>query len=143
MSGLNQVVLIGRVGRDAEVRYTGSDVAVANFSIATSETWKDKQTGEKREKTQWHRISVFGRLAEVAGEYIRKGDLISVQGKIEYRKYEKDGVEKDSTEILASAFQFLAKSNNGEERTETRTKGRGGDNRARDTEPDFGDDIPF
>lgn len=105
---LNNAQIIGHLGRDPEVRYLPSGEAVANFSIATTEKWKDKNTGEQREETEWHRISVFGRLAEIVGEYLKKGSLVFVQGKLKTRKYtDGQGVERYSTEIRAEAMKML------------------------------------
>jgi single-strand DNA-binding protein len=105
---LNQAQIIGYLGKDPEVRYLPSGEAVANFSIATSEKWKDKATGEPREETEWHRISVFGRLAEIVGEYLKKGSLVFIQGKIKTRKYtDKDGAERYATEIRAETMKML------------------------------------
>jgi single-strand DNA-binding protein len=105
---LNSAQIIGRVGRDPEIRYMPSGEAVANLTIATSESWKDKQTGEKKEATEWHKVTFFGRLAEIAGEYLKKGALVYVQGKIITRKYtDKDGAEKYSTEIRAAEMKML------------------------------------
>jgi single-strand DNA-binding protein len=106
---LNSAQIIGRVGRDPELRYMPSGEAVANLTIATSESWKDKQTGEKKEATEWHKVTFFGRLAEIAGEYLKKGALVYVQGKIITRKYtDKDGSEKYSTEIRAAEMKMLS-----------------------------------
>ena len=92
MASLNKVLLIGNLGRDPEIRYLPSGDAVASLNIATTETWKDK-SGEKQEKTEWHRVSMFGRLAEIAGEYLKKGSQVYIEGRIETRKYpDKDGV---------------------------------------------------
>ena len=107
MGGLNKVMIIGRLGKDPEMRYTADGVAIANFSIATSEDWKDKNTGEKREKTEWHRIVAFRRLAEVCGEYLTKGKQVYIEGKLQTRAWEKDGVKRYTTEILADKMQFL------------------------------------
>jgi single-strand DNA-binding protein len=105
---LNQAQIIGYLGKDPEVRYLPSGEAVANFSIATSEKWKDKASGEPREETEWHRISVFGRLAEIVGEYLKKGSLVFVQGKLKTRKYtDGQGVERYSTEIRAETMKML------------------------------------
>ncbi len=105
---LNQAQIIGYLGKDPEVRYLPRGEAVANFSIATSEKWKDKATGEPREETEWHRISVFGRLAEIVGEYLKKGSLVFVQGKLKTRKYtDGQGVERYSTEIRAETMKML------------------------------------
>lgn len=105
---LNQAQIIGHLGKDPEVRYLPSGEAVANFSIATTEKWKDKNTGEAREETEWHRISTFGRLAEIVGEYVKKGSLVFVQGKLKTRKYtDGQGVERYSTEIRAETLKML------------------------------------
>ncbi len=107
MASLNKVLLIGNLGRDPEIRYLPSGDAVASLNIATTETWKDKN-GEKEEKTEWHRVSMFGRLAEIAGEYLKKGSQVYIEGRIETRKYtDKDGVEKYATEIKASEMKML------------------------------------
>ncbi len=105
---LNQAQIIGRLGKDPEVRYLPNGDAVANFSLATSERWKDKATGEAKEATEWHRITMFGRVAEVAGEYLKKGALVFVQGKLVTRKYtDKDGIERYSTEVRADTMKML------------------------------------
>ena len=105
---LNQAQIIGHLGKDPEIRYLPSGEAVANFSIATTEKWKDKNSGEQREETEWHRISVFGRLAEIVGEYLKKGSLVFIQGKIKTRKYtDKDGAERYATEIRAETMKML------------------------------------
>lgn len=105
---LNQAQIIGYLGKDPEVRYLPSGDAVANFSIATTEKWKDKQTGEMKEATEWHRINTFGKLAEIVGQYLHKGSLVFVQGKITTRKWtDKDGIERFSTEIKADTLKML------------------------------------
>ena len=107
MSGINKVILVGRLGRDPEVRYTTDGTAVASFSIATSEEWKDKDSGEKRERTEWHRIVAWRRLGEICGEYLSKGRQVYVEGKLQTQSWEKDGVTRYTTEIVASDVQFL------------------------------------
>ena len=108
MSGINKAILIGRLGSDPEIRYTPSGVAVANFSIATSEEWKDKDTGDKQERTEWHRIVVWRRLAEICGEYLSKGRQVYVEGRIQTRSWEdRDGNKRYTTEIIANDVQFL------------------------------------
>ena len=108
MAGVNKVILIGRLGSDPEVRYTPSGDAVANFNIATSEEWKDKNTGEKKERTEWHRIVAWRRLGEICGEYLSKGRQVYVEGRIQTNTWEdKDGNKRYTTEILASTVQFL------------------------------------
>ena len=107
MSGLNKVMLIGRLGNDPEIRYTPDGTAVANFSIATSEEWKDKNSGEKKERTEWHRIVAWRKLGELCGEYLSKGRQVYIEGKLQTRSWEKDGVTRYTTEIVASDVQFL------------------------------------
>jgi len=108
MAGINKVILIGNLGNDPEVRYTPSGDAVANFSIATSEEWKDKNTGEKRERTEWHRIVAWRRLGEICGEYLSKGRQVYVEGRIQTNAWEdKEGNKRYTTEILANTVQFL------------------------------------
>lgn len=105
---LNQAQIIGHLGKDPEVRYLPNGNAVANFSIATTEKWKDKTSGEAKEQTEWHRVTVFDKLAEIVGQYLKKGSLVYVCGKIKTRKYtDKDGTEKYTTEIHASEMKML------------------------------------
>lgn len=106
--GVNKVILVGNLGNDPEVRYTPTGSAVANVSLATSETWRDKQSGELQEKTEWHRVVFFNRLAEIVGQYLRKGAKIYVEGSLRTRKWtDKSGVEKYTTEIVASEMHML------------------------------------
>ncbi len=107
MAGINKAIIVGNLGRDPEVRYTPDGTAVANFSVATSETWNDKQSGEKKERTEWHRIVAWRRLGEICGEYLHKGSQVYVEGKLQTRSWEQDGVTRYSTEIVASTVQFL------------------------------------
>jgi single-strand DNA-binding protein len=106
--GINKVILVGHLGQDPEVKYMPSGSAVANVSIATTESWKDKNTGEKVEKTEWHRVVFFARLAEIVGEYLRKGSQLYVEGRLQTRKWQaKDGTDRYTTEIVASEMQML------------------------------------
>ncbi|MBI5278753.1 MAG: single-stranded DNA-binding protein [Burkholderiales bacterium] len=108
MASVNKVILVGNCGRDPEIRYLPSGQAVANVSVATSSKRKDKTSGELVEETQWHRVTFFDRLAEIAGEYVKKGNPIYVEGRLVYRKYtDKDGIEKQSTDIIATEMQLL------------------------------------
>ena len=144
MAGVNKAIVVGRLGNDPEVRYAASGSAVANISVATSEQWKDKNSGEKQERTEWHRITLFGRQAELAGEYLKKGSQVYIEGRIQTSKYQdKDGNDRWSTEIVAREMTFLG----------CRGGGGGGDSQSassasppqRDSGPsgDFDDDIPF
>jgi single-strand DNA-binding protein len=106
--GINKVILIGNLGQDPEVRYMPQGGAVANLSIATSESWKDKTTGEMKEQTEWHRVVIYQRLAEIAGEYLRKGSKVYIEGKLKTRKWQdQQGVERYTTEIVANELQML------------------------------------
>lgn len=109
--GLNKAILIGRLGKDPEIRYTQDGRAVTNFTIATNEEWKDKNTGEKKERTEWHRIVAFGKLGEICGEYLSKGKLVYLEGRLQTRSWEQDGVTKYTTEIVATDMQMLEAKN--------------------------------
>ena len=98
--GVNKVILVGTCGQDPEVRYLPNGNAVTNLSLATSEQWTDKQSGQKVEKTEWHRVSMFGKVAEIAGEYLRKGSQVYIEGKLQTREWEKDGIKRYTTEII-------------------------------------------
>lgn len=105
MSGVNKVIIVGNLGQDPEVRYMPSGDAVANMSLATSESWKDKQTGEQKEVTEWHKVAIFGKLAEIAGQYLKKGSKVYIEGKLKTRKWtDQQGVEKYTTEIILDGF---------------------------------------
>ena len=106
--GINKVILIGNLGADPEVRYMPSGGAVANVRLATTDSWKDRQSGEQQERTEWHRVVFFGRLGEIAGEYLRKGSKVYVEGRLQTRKWQgQDGQDRYSTEIVANDMQML------------------------------------
>jgi len=106
--GVNKVILVGNLGKDPEVRYMPNGNAVANITIATSESWKDKQSGEQQEKTEWHRVVMFRRLGEIAGEYLKKGSQVYIEGKLQTRKWQDNsGNDRYTTEIVASEMQML------------------------------------
>jgi single-strand DNA-binding protein len=108
MASVNKVIIVGNLGRDPEVRYLPSGDAVANIAVATTDRWKDKATGEMKEATEWHRVSFFGKTAEIAGQYLKKGSQVYIEGKLQTRKYtDKDGVEKYATEIKGDTMQML------------------------------------
>lgn len=138
MKGINKVILVGNVGKDPEMKYTASGKAIANLTVATSESWNDKQTGEKVDKTEWHRIVAFERLAEIIGEYVKKGSQVYIEGKLQTRKWQdKDGNDRYSTEIIASQMQML-----GGKPADDKPKAAGF--RKPEPQPEFADDeIPF
>jgi single-strand DNA-binding protein len=105
--GLNKVMLIGRLGKDPEIRYAQSGTAVTNFTLATNEDWMDKASGEKKEKTEWHRIVAFGKLGEICGKYLTKGKQVYVEGRLQTRSWEQDGTTRYTTEIVADQMQML------------------------------------
>jgi single-strand DNA-binding protein len=155
MASVNKVILIGNLGRDPETRYMPDGGAVTNVSIATTESWKDKN-GEKQEKTEWHRIAFFGKLAEIAGEYLKKGSQVYVEGRLQTRKWQdKDGQDKYTTEIIADRMQMLGSRQGmgGADRERDaagdRESGAKAGNKAVAGKPagskfdDFEDDIPF
>jgi len=111
---INKVILVGNLGRDPEIRYTPSGMAVANFSVATTEKWKDKQSGEMQERTEWHRIVAWGRLGEICGEYLAKGRQVYIEGKLQTRQWEKDGVTRYTTEVVASEMKMLGSKTQGD-----------------------------
>jgi len=106
--GVNKVILVGNLGKDPEIKYTASGAAIANLTIATSDSWNDKQTGEKVEKTEWHRVVAFQRLAEIMGEYLRKGSQVYIEGKLQTRKWQdQSGQDRWTTEVVANDMQML------------------------------------
>lgn len=109
MAGINKVILVGNLGKDPEVRYMNDGTPVANFNIATSEEWTDKQTGDKRNRTEWHRIVAWRRLGEICGQYLSKGRQVYIEGKLQTRSWEQDGITRYTTEIIASTVQFLGR----------------------------------
>ena len=115
MAGVNKVLLVGRLGRDPEMKYTPDGTAIATFNVATSETWKDKATGEKQEKTEWSRVVAFRRLAEIMGEYLKKGSQVYIEGKLQTRSWEDpEGNKRYATEILAREMQMLDSKRSGD-----------------------------
>lgn len=143
--GINKVILIGNLGRDPEVRYTQDGQAVVNFPLATSMEWKDKATGEKREKTEWHRVVAFGRLGEICGEYLNKGKQVYIEGRLQTRSWDQDGVTRYTTEIVASEMQMLGtKSQDGGGSYSREGSSSSGSGSQQPPTPDtIDDDIPF
>ena len=156
--GINKVILVGNLGADPETRYMPSGSAVTNLSVATSESWKDKQTGEQKERTEWHRVAMFNRLAEIAAEYLRKGSQVYIEGKLRTRKWQdKTGNDRYTTEIIADEMQMLGGRGGsgggggnfgGGQQGDGGQKGGGGQQGGGNAPPqpgpdDFDDDIPF
>ena len=106
-SGINKVILVGNLGQDPEVKYTAGGAAVTTLSLATSESWKDKDTGSDQERTEWHRVVLWRRLAEIAGEYLKKGSKVYIEGQLQTRKWEQDGQTRYTTEVIGRDMQFL------------------------------------
>jgi single-strand DNA-binding protein len=144
--GINKAILIGNLGADPEIRHTAGGNAVTNLSLATSEGWRDRQTGEMQERTEWHRIVLFSKLAEVAGEYLRKGSKVYIEGRIQTRKWQdRDGNDRYTTEVVANDMQMLD-SRGGSEPLQDRGGGYGQSSAAAGAASDAGnleDDIPF
>jgi single-strand DNA-binding protein len=141
MAGVNKVMLIGNLGRDPEVRYTADGKPVANFTMATTERWSDPASGERRERTEWHRIVVWGKQAEIAGEYLRKGRQVYVEGSLQTRDWtDREGNKRQTTEVRAQRFQMLGRPGDFEGAAEPREPATS----AADSGPGFeDDDIPF
>ena len=145
--GVNKAIIVGHLGRDPEVRYAANGAAVANVSVATTESWKDKQTGESNERTEWHRVVFFGRLAEIVGEYLRKGSQIYVEGRLQTRKWQdQNGHDRYTTEIVANDMQMLGSRGGAgapvEDFDEAPAKSANQSGAGVPT-TDFDDDIPF
>ena len=156
MASVNKVIIVGNLGRDPETRYLPSGEAVTNISVATTDTWKDKVSGEKKEATEWHRVAFFGKLAEIAGEYLKKGSQVYVEGRLRTRKYQDKETGKDrySTEIIADRMQMLgSRAGAGEPRGEAggeagakgdaAAKAGGAARKPAGKFDDMEDDIPF
>ncbi len=145
--GVNKVILIGNLGQDPEVKYMPNGNAVANVSIATSESWKDKNTGEQVDKTEWHRVVFFRRLAEIVGEYLKKGSKVYVEGKLQTRKWQdKDGKDHWTTEIIANEMQMLDSrggSTDFNQSAPAAAPQQSAAPQAAAPAPEFDDDIPF
>jgi len=144
-NGVNKVIIIGRLGQDVELRYMPNGNAVANLSLATSETWKDKTTGEKQERTEWHKVTAFRKLAEIMGEYLKKGSQVYIEGRLQTDKYEKDGQTHYSTKIIADKMQMLdSKSQQSQQEAKPQINGSMQSEQSSGIAGnDFDDDIPF
>jgi single-strand DNA-binding protein len=147
--GINKVILIGNLGKDPETRYMPSGGAVTNITVATSETWKDKQSGEQQERTEWHRVVFFNRLAEIAGEYLKKGSKVYIEGSLRTRKWQgNDGQDRYTTEIVANEMQMLDSRGGGsaeysQSAPAARSNQPAGSSQQQAPAGDFEDDIPF
>lgn len=145
--GINKVILVGHLGADPEVKYMPSGSAVTNLSVATTESWKDKQSGEKQERTEWHRVAMFGRLAEIAGEYLRKGSQVYIEGRIQTDKWQdKEGNDRYTTKIIANEMQMLGGRGGGGGDYNSSSASSSASAPATESasaSDDFDDDIPF
>ena len=148
--GINKVILIGNIGKDPDVKYMPSGEAVANITVATSEAWKDKTTGEQVERTEWHRVVFFRRLAEVVGEYLKKGSKVYIEGKLQTRKWQgQDGQDRYTTEIIANEMQMLdgkkqeGQPNNAPQKPAATQNAQQQQSNAAQVVDDFDDDIGF
>ena len=149
MAGVNKVIILGRLGADPELRSSPSGVTTCNLSIATSINWTDKNSGDKKEKTEWHRVVFFGRPAEVIDQYMKKGQQLYVEGRLETSKYEKDGIERFSTNIIGESFNFISGSSTQmddstqNEFNQTPSQNENNSSESNSKKDDFDDDIPF
>ena len=144
--GVNKVIILGTLGQDPEIRYMPNGGAVANISVATSESWNDKQSGEKKEQTEWHRVVIFGKIAEVAGEYLRKGSQVYFEGQLRTRKWtDNAGVEKYTTEIVIQQMGGVMQMVGGkrDDSQQPRQQGQQQGARGGQQQPPITDDIPF
>ena len=149
MAGVHKVIILGRLGADPELRSSPSGVTTCNLSIATSINWTDKNSGDKKEKTEWHRVVFFGRPAEVIDQYMKKGQQLYVEGRLETSKYEKDGIERFSTNIIGESFNFISGSSTQmddstqNEFNQTPSQNENMSSESNSKKDDFDDDIPF
>jgi len=146
MASVNKAIILGNIGKDPEVKYTASGEAICNITVATSESWKDKATGEKKELTEWHRISFFGKLAEICGQYLKKGSQVYIEGSIRTRKWtDKEGQERYTTEIRGDEMKMLGGKIEGTQRTQDneRRSEQQQKSKPKPSFDDLGDDIPF
>jgi single-strand DNA-binding protein len=145
--GVNKVILIGNVGNDPDMRYTANGGAVCNLSVATTDSWRDKQSGENQERTEWHRVVMFGKLGEIAGEYLRKGSKVYIEGRLQTRKWQgKDGQDRYTTEIVANDMQMLDSKGGGSASYDSAPASKPAPQQQPASAPpvdDFDDDIPF
>jgi len=147
--GVNKVILVGNLGKDPEVRYSPKGSAMANVTIATAESWKDKQSGEKQEKTEWHRVVFFNRLAEIVGEYLKKGSQVYIEGRLQTRKWQgQDGQDRYTTEIVANEMQMLGSRSGGGGDTSWNQQSNNAPSQqsspaSAPPADDFDDDVPF
>lgn len=142
--GVNKVILIGNLGRDPEVRYSPNGGAIANITLATSESWKDKNTGEQVDKTEWHRVVFFRRLAEIVGEYLKKGSKVYIEGKLQTRKWQdKEGNDRYTTEVVANEMQMLDSRGGSTSYNQDETTAAQPASQEPAPAGDFDDDIPF
>ena len=147
MAGVNKVIILGNLGADPELRSSPSGVTTCRLSLATSMNWTDKNSGEKKEKTEWHRVVFFGRSAEVLDQYVKKGQQLYVEGRLQTNKYEKDGIERYSTDIIGESFNFVSGSGSGSSNnnqfSDDMNQDTNNNKQKESNADDFEDDIPF
>jgi single-strand DNA-binding protein len=142
MKGVNKVILVGSLGADPETRYSSAGAAITNIRVAVNEQWKDKSSGEMQKRTEWIRIKFFGRLAEIAGEYLKKGSQVYIEGKLRTEEYEKDGIKRYSTDVIADEMQMLGGKPDGASNPQ-RSSGKAPAREAQPTDQFESDEIPF
>ena len=144
MASVNKVILIGNLGRDPEIRYAASGSAICNVTLATSRQWKDRNTGERQEETEWHRVVFYDRLAEVVGEYLKKGSPMYVEGRMKTRKWQdRDGMDRYTTEIIGESMQMLGSRNGSQQQVQQQSQHHRHAQQQGDGFDDMDDDIPF
>ena len=141
--GVNKVIIVGNLGDDPESRHTPNGAMVVNIRVATSESWKDKNTGEKQERTEWHRISAFGKLAEIMNQYLTKGSQVYIEGKLRTDSYEKDGQKRYATTIVANEMQMLGGRGNGSQAAQAPARAPQAATVGAGPDISFDDDVPF
>lgn len=143
MASVNKVILVGNLGRDPETRYLPNGDPVCNFSIATTDNWKDKATGERKERTEWHNIVIYRKLAEIAQQYLKKGRPVYIEGSLHTRKWEKDGITRYTTEIIATSMQMLGSKDSAPSNSANQSAPQPQAQQPATTDQEFEDDIPF
>ena len=143
MKGINKVIIVGNLGNDPDIKSLPNGSMVTNISVATSESWTDKQTGQKQDRTEWHRVVFFNRLAEIAGQYLKKGSKVYIEGQLRTQKYEKDGIDRYVTDIIAKEMQMLDSRSEGQQQPYSPPPQQPAQQPQQQSSVDIDDDIPF